>query len=465
MTTEKNHYTPNEYISADASDSDMINAAIVAAAEAGCGIVKIPLYNKRRGKNLWVIDKTIMIPSHTRVILDGCRLEMADGVYAQMFANSEAFTANGRRYEGEQTDIHIEGRGGAVIGSGKDNGLDEYTSCKNGMPHVSQNNLIYLHNVADFTITGLTVEDQRWWAMLLMYARRGEIRDIRFCLKDKKPDGVWRNQDGIDLRVGCSDISIENISGETGDDMIALTALFRTGAFETRASVEGRDTDIHHVRINNVRGFTHQSALVRLLCHQRCNIYDISISDLFETGRIGKDPKCSHLIWLGEDGYYATEEERMKSFELRNIVIRNVHSRAMCAVNFGSGVENVHISDIYVYGDGQSAADFGVWYVTGNVGKIMTENEVKNQETVKVIPCAVKGRGEHLAVKNVLMENVYFAPTCGVYMNSAAENAPAVFGVNGSRLENVKVINFVNVTDRENMRYGEVYSGSVELKK
>lgn len=77
MTTEKNHYTPNEYISADASDSDMINAAIVAAAEAGCGIVKIPLYNKRRGKNLWVIDKTIMIPSHTRVILDGCRLEMA----------------------------------------------------------------------------------------------------------------------------------------------------------------------------------------------------------------------------------------------------------------------------------------------------------------------------------------------------------------------------------------------------
>lgn len=49
MTTEKNHYTPNEYISADASDSDMINAAIVAAAEAGCGTVKIPSYNRRRG--------------------------------------------------------------------------------------------------------------------------------------------------------------------------------------------------------------------------------------------------------------------------------------------------------------------------------------------------------------------------------------------------------------------------------
>lgn len=52
---------------------------------------------------------------------------------------------------------------------------------------------------------------------------------------------------------------------------------------------------------------------------------------------------------------------------------------------------------------------------------------MKNQETVKMIPCAVKGSGEHLAVKNVLMENVYFAPTCGAYMNSAAENAPAVF--------------------------------------
>lgn len=38
-------------------------------------------------------------------------------------------------------------------------------------------------------------------------------------------DEVILNQDGIDLRIGCHHIDIEDISGRTGDDMVALTGI------------------------------------------------------------------------------------------------------------------------------------------------------------------------------------------------------------------------------------------------
>ena len=37
------------------------------------------------------------------------------------------------------------------------------------------------------------------------------------------------NQDGLDLRQGCHDIAIENITGYTGDDLVALTDIVGKG--------------------------------------------------------------------------------------------------------------------------------------------------------------------------------------------------------------------------------------------
>lgn len=56
--------------------------------------------------------------------------------------------------------------------------------------------------------------------------------------------------DGIDLRMGCHDFEIENITGRTGDDTIALTAI--AGVMETAAIVDGRSGDIRNVKIRNV---------------------------------------------------------------------------------------------------------------------------------------------------------------------------------------------------------------------
>ena len=73
--------------------------------------------------------------------------------------------------------------------------------------------------------------------------------DIRFVAGYDR-----RNQDGINLRNGCSEIAIENISGQTGDDMIALSAIDVPRMDEWEYLVQGRDDDIHDISIRNVTG-------------------------------------------------------------------------------------------------------------------------------------------------------------------------------------------------------------------
>ena len=69
----------------------------------------------------------------------------------------------------------------------------------------------------------------------------GYIGDLDFCANDTGIDGngceyhglkrdkyaevLVKNADGVDLRQGCHDIVIENLTGFTEDDSVALTAL------------------------------------------------------------------------------------------------------------------------------------------------------------------------------------------------------------------------------------------------
>ena len=69
------------------------------------------------------------------------------------------------------------------------------------------------------------------WAVSLEYCTEGHIRDLNFRSSGSRViDGVARrilNQDGLDLRRGCRNIVIDTITGTTGDDLVALTAISR----------------------------------------------------------------------------------------------------------------------------------------------------------------------------------------------------------------------------------------------
>jgi hypothetical protein len=90
------------------------------------------------------------------------------------------------------------------------------------------------------------------------------LRDLAFDssgfkMIDGKRETIL-NQDGIDLRLGCHDILIENISGQTDDDLIALTAIPRAGKTAVPAD------DIRHVIVRNIKGYCRGGHhIVRLL--------------------------------------------------------------------------------------------------------------------------------------------------------------------------------------------------------
>ena len=211
---------PNNFLLS--SDSKNIQAAIDLSVKEGHGHVVIPACNKRTGEHIWIIDETIKLPSQICIEIDNAHLRMAEGVMCRMFENENADLEIGKTAAGLQEDITIQGRGNAILDGGKHNGLREDTHNKNGLPNIFHNITIYLHNVRNFKIDGLIIRDQRFWAVTFMFSSYGAVSNIHFEITDKawrkghplNPEHPWRNQDGIDLRVGCHDIELFNITGE-----------------------------------------------------------------------------------------------------------------------------------------------------------------------------------------------------------------------------------------------------------
>ena len=92
---------------------------------------------------------------------------------------------------------------------------------------------ILLAYVERFSIENIRIKDSHCWAISLERCAFGRVRDIDFASTGSKViDGDTEtilNQDGLDLRQGCHDITIENITGYTGDDLVAFTNILREG--------------------------------------------------------------------------------------------------------------------------------------------------------------------------------------------------------------------------------------------
>lgn len=407
--------SPNDFLTG--SDSQRIQAAINAAHESGLNQVVIPRFNAVSEKCIWNIDEVILLPSDMTVVLDNCHLRMADDAISQMFRNKEAYTEFGHTIEGEQHNIAIIGRGQAILDGGKENALNEYTSNKNGLPSVHQNLLICLHNVEHFVIENVTVRDQRWWSFMMMFCRNGRLSNIHFEIIYRDTYATWRNQDGINLRVGCSNILIENITGQTGDDVIALTALSPKGSTEDANRIPGRDTHIHDVIIRNVRAFSNMCSVVRLLCQQGNQVYNIVIENIVDTGRPGLDSQVQMLVLIGQDSYYKTPEERGKPGDIHNISIRNVYSRAITALHMEMAVKNLTASNIFVHDDGRHAVTCGGFALRDNTYKLSGDalksvvflfvpERYEEQRKLRLKP-RQPDRG--VTVENITISNIHYA--------------------------------------------------------
>lgn len=301
----------------------------------------------------YIIDTAIRIPSHFTLILENCHLRLADGVYSNIFVNEHHDTALGKTTDGTDTNISIIGRGKAILDGGEYNGLSERNHMQDGLPPIWKNNLVLFTNVNGFTIKGISCRHQRWWALNFVYCANGYLGDIDFCANDTAIDRegnvyhgikhsrykeiLVKNADGIDLRQGCHHITIENITGFTEDDSIALTAL--DWHLEKHFKVEGLPSDICDITIKNIRTSAF-CANVRLLNQGEIKLHDIFIDGVYDASKNSQHMEQGYAaVRVGDTNMYGPRHAT--SDETYNITIRNVYSRARFAITLAGEMKNL----------------------------------------------------------------------------------------------------------------------------
>jgi len=369
------YITPNDIGIMAGNDWQSIMNAIAAATDSGSQdrVVRIPRVNARTGEAIWILDSTILLPSNITILLDDCHLQLADGVMCNLFRNENAYEDIGRKPEGEQTGIHIIGQGNPVLDGGNHNGLTEATFKEIGV-HVRNNNLILLVNVAHYSLKGFRCIRMRYWAINQIFCRHGHVAHIDFDVQKRV-----RNQDGVNLRIGCYDILIEHITGQTGDDVVALTAL--PFCSDEELAVEGRDVDIHDVTIRDIRANTHCD-LVAMRNADGAKLYRIQVENVTDMGPFNP----WGVVLVGESNYY--KNRASLPGETYEITVRNVFSRVNGTVFLGASLMDSHISGIYANGEAMYAL-------------ATYDDDYLDEETQCV-------RHGGVTMKNVVIENVHY---------------------------------------------------------
>jgi hypothetical protein len=359
--------TPNQF---EGGDSERINQAIAAGAGTGRTVV-IPRHNEgsREHPELWLLDSAILVPSNTAIKMVNCHIKLSDRCRDNFIRSANC--GMGITKIEPLENIHIVGVGRVVLegadhpratGDGKKRlGQDSYGT-DSGNEGVSQmgdwrNIGILLACVDGFRLENLHVKESHGWAISLERCSDGVIRDVSFYSTGHRMiDGTREsilNQDGIDLRQGCHDILIENISGQTGDDLIALTAISSenqtagsTGSMMvTRANDrgDGRD-DIRDIIIRNVRGFSNADHIVRFLNNRGLQIHDVILDGLIDTSPRSQYIKAAVKIGDRNYGGFAPLGDTCR------LVINNVISRADHTILIGGTLSESIITNVIRYG-------------------------------------------------------------------------------------------------------------------
>jgi len=315
------------------NDSIRLNQEIQKALSAGKREYVISPQNPNQKDGVYYLDAPIILPSQFTLILDNCILKMVSNVYENMIISENAYSSEPEEFE----NIRVIGKGHPVLDQGEPNDLTEKTSLKEGRPDILRNCLILFRHVKGVEISHISIRNQRYWGITLYYCSNGILSDIDFYADNKMP-----NQDGIDLRIGCSYMKILNITGVTGDDSIALTAL---PLGEGDMVIPGKEKDIHHVEIGHISTYIsggHQT--VRLLNHDGAKLHHVKIHDIHDLKKPGQIPARATVV-IGDIRYFRRRPaERGETYDIN---ISNVYSHAKAGLEIRwNNVENLTYENI-----------------------------------------------------------------------------------------------------------------------
>lgn len=283
------------------------------------------------------------MPSHTELVIDGCTLKLADGVFDNIIRvagiqpnPSDPF---GLCKVSATENIRITGLNRAVI-EGADNPY-EGKNPKTGevVPWVGdyygwRTIGIMLSHTKGYEVSGVTMCKTHCWAISQGQSSCGYFHDIVFQTSVK-------NGDGIDFRNGCSFFFVENVSGSTSDDTVACTAL--NGTYLTPEShyvypmqpegnnFQGDAADVHDIVIRNISTGGSCHGVICLSTSPR--VYNISIDNVVEQALSNREAVVK--IYTGYGSGY-------KAGNISNISVSNVIANgARCAVMVKAEVRDV----------------------------------------------------------------------------------------------------------------------------
>ncbi len=358
---------PNSYVG---SDSERIARALDAASKSG-GLVRIPprVPDEVADRTFWLLDSAILLPANTTLLLENCVLKLSDSC-RDNFIRSANCGAGIEKVEPIEN-VHIVGLGSATLvgadhpratgDGGKTLGERTYgtDAGKEGESQKGdwRNIGVLLANVRNFSIENISIVNAHAWSISLEKSSFGAVRNIRFdSVEQRTIDGERvkvLNVDGLDLRKGCHDITIENISGTTGDDVLALTAIGaddkKGGVLESTEvsdfSLED-ELDIHDVLIRNVVGYAaggHQ--IVRLLNASGIKIYSVTIDGVIDSSPEGVVDRAAIRIGDANPAWGGVAPLG----DTRGIIIANVQSRSREAVLVAGSLVDSVVSNVVNY--------------------------------------------------------------------------------------------------------------------
>jgi len=226
------------------TDVERIQAAVDYASIRGL-IVVIPWRDFTDRTVPWDIDEAILLPANSIIHLDDCYLKQTDTSRDNIFRSdnigygiTSGFIIN--------PNIHLIGTGRPTL-EGADNpratGDVAKTLTTSANPSSTESYgtdagvggqtqtgdwrayTIYFGYVEKFSISGIYLKDIHSWGIVLERSAYGKLNGNEvFANGMCGSHGGIKNQDLLEIRIGCHNIEVDGVEGETRDDVVALNS-------------------------------------------------------------------------------------------------------------------------------------------------------------------------------------------------------------------------------------------------
>lgn len=383
------------------TDNEVLEAAIKNRQKDGIVLIPPRASEIETERDYWLLDRAILLPEDTTVILQNCTIKLSDLCRDNFFrsANCGLGIAEPKKIY----NVYIKGEGMcSLLGADHpratgDAGkilarpcpyepedlcrLADWIPMERRTPETldfwdahdhsygtdagkegeHQNGDwrdigILMANVDHFGIENLRIIDSHGWGITMEACSCGIIRNINFeaCMS-RMIDGLRQNienQDGIDVRNGCHNLIISDITGRTGDDMVALTAIALdgyTGSTEGGRIGSGevmpvdwskRDKNIHDIIIRNIIGYSNLCWQVRLLpCN--CKIWNVVIDGVIDTAPDGLIHGGGLIIGEADFAYGMNLPDGLKNISISNVIAQGNHALRIDGYLKDSMISNV----------------------------------------------------------------------------------------------------------------------------